>query len=58
MLKKFFKEWHALVWTAVGTALVLITMSGDVLQKAYWISGIGLTIHFFGWLFFKEDKDE
>lgn len=58
MLKKLFKEWHALVWTVVGTALVLITMSGDVLQKAYWITGIGLAAHFFGWLFFKEDKDE
>jgi len=58
LIKRFFKESYALIWTIAGTALVLITMSGDVLRYAIWISGIGLAAHFLGLLFIKEDDDE
>jgi hypothetical protein len=58
LLKKFFKESYSLLWTIAGTALVLITMSGDVLKYALWISGAGLAIHFFGLLFMKEEENE
>lgn len=55
MFKKFLKESYGLVWTVAGTAMVLITLSGSVLQKALWISGIALAIHYFGSIFNKED---
>lgn len=57
-IKKFFKESYALIWTIAGTAMVLITMSGDVLKYAIWISVIGLSLHFGGLLFIKEGDDE
>ena len=57
-IKKFFKETYSLLWTMAGTALVLITMSGDVLKYALWISGTGLAVHFIGLLFVKEDSGE
>lgn len=57
-IKNFFKESYSLVWTLAGTALVLITMSGDVLKYALWISGTGLVIHYLGLLFVKGDEDE
>jgi uncharacterized membrane protein len=58
IIKNFFKESYSLLWTIAGTALVLITMSGDVLKYALWISGAGLTIHFLGLLFIKGDENE
>lgn len=58
LIKRFFKESYALIWTIAGTALVLITMSGDVLKYALWISGLGLALHFFGLIFIKEEEDE
>lgn len=45
---KFVKEFHALAWTLAGTALVLITLSGDTRNQALWISGIALAIHLVG----------
>jgi uncharacterized membrane protein len=58
IFKKFFKESYSLLWTIAGTALVLITMSGDVLNYALWISGAGLAIHFLGLLFIKEEDND
>ena len=45
---KFFKEMYALAWTLAGTALVLITLSGQVRTTALWISGVTLFIHLIG----------
>lgn len=58
LIKRFFKESYALIWTIAGTAMVLITMSGDVLRYAIWITAIGIALHFFGLLFIKEGGSE
>jgi hypothetical protein len=56
MIRKFFKEAHALAWTIAGTALVLITLSGETKKWALWISGITLVIHMLGVFLSKEDE--
>ena len=48
LVKKLLKEAHSLAWTLAGTALVLITLSGDVKRVGIWISGIALVIHLLG----------
>lgn len=58
MLRKLFKEGYALVWTLSGTALVLITLSGEVLKYALWISGASIVAHLIGFLLFGGDDDE
>jgi hypothetical protein len=45
---KAIKEVHALVWTAVGTGLCLITLSGSTRTLGLWITGIGVFLHFLG----------
>lgn len=57
LVKRWLQETHALIWTLSGTSLVLITLSGDVLRYAVWISVISLSLHFFGFAFTKEDDD-
>lgn len=44
-MKRFFEELHGLAWTLAGTAMVLITLSGQVRTYGLWISGIALTVH-------------
>jgi len=58
MLKKLFKEGHALVWTVSGTALVLITLSGDVLKYALWISGASIVAHMVGFVIWGGSDEE
>jgi hypothetical protein len=58
MFKKLLKESHGLIWTVAGTAMVLITLSGDTLNSAIWISAIALAGHFVGVIFSKEDNNE
>lgn len=58
MFKKFLKESYGLIWTIAGSAMVLITLSGSVLQKAIWITGIALIVHYIGAIFTKEDENE
>jgi uncharacterized membrane protein len=58
MLKKLFKEGYALVWTVSGTALVLITLSGEVLKYALWISGASIVAHMIGFVLFGGEDDE
>jgi len=53
-----FKELHALIWTLSGTALVLITLTGDVLKYALWISGASLLAHLIGYLVYGGGDDE
>lgn len=55
MFRKLLNEAHALAWTLAGTALVLITLSGQVKTYGLWISGVTLTVHLFGVL---KSKDE
>lgn len=52
---KFFKEIHSLLWTIAGTALVLITLSGQVRTYALWISGATLVLHLIGALASKDE---
>ena len=54
--KKLVNEGHSLVWTLAGTALVLITLSGDTKTKGLWISGVALFIHIVGILLQKEES--
>jgi len=46
--KTTINELHALAWTLGGTALVLITLSGDTQKTGLWIAGISLVIHLLG----------
>ena len=56
MFKKFIKESYGLIWTVAGSAMVLITLSGSVLQKAIWITGIALLVHYIGAIFSKDGE--
>jgi hypothetical protein len=58
MFKRLFREGHALIWTVSGTGLVLITLSGDVLKYALWISVISLLAHLAGFILMKDDGDD
>jgi hypothetical protein len=53
-LQKFIEEIQGLAWTLAGTALVLITLSGQVRTYGLWISGIALTTHLIA-SFLKDD---
>jgi hypothetical protein len=54
---KVLKELHAQVWTVLGVALVLITLTGETLSKAAWAFGISLVIHFAGALLTSDDDN-
>lgn len=45
MFKKLREEGPGLVWTLAGTSLVLITLSGQTLRSALWITGISLGVY-------------
>jgi hypothetical protein len=57
-VKKLVNEGHSLAWTLAGTALVLITLSGDTKSKGLWISGIALGAHLIGVLVKKDENNE
>ncbi len=57
LLKKLTAEFHALIWTAAGTLLVLITLSGSVQKTAIQISVIALVLHLIGVLIRKDSED-
>lgn len=42
---KWLEEFRGLIWTLAGTALVLITLSGQTKTFGLWISGIALVTH-------------
>ena len=44
-MQKFIEEIQGLAWTLAGTALVLITLSGQVRTYGLWISAIALSVH-------------
>ena len=59
LVKSLLEEGYALLWTVSGTALVLITLSGEVLKYALWISGISLLTHLVGFILMKDvDEDD
>ena len=46
--KKFIQEITILGWTIGGTALVLITLSGETREYGIWISIASFIVHMFG----------
>jgi len=50
VIREFFREIHNLIWTLSGIGLVLITLSGQVLDYALWISAVSLAAHLIGFL--------
>lgn len=50
MIREFLREIHNLIWTLSGIGLVLITLSGQVLEYALWISAVSLLAHLIGFL--------
>ena len=57
MIKKFTKEIFALAWTLGGTALVLITLSGETRRWGIYISMASLVLHMAGILInWKDDE--
>jgi hypothetical protein len=60
MLKRIMNEMSALGWTLGGTALVLITLSGETFRLAMIISGLSLLVHMAGviWNHFDEENAE
>lgn len=53
---KLIKELHAQVWTVLGVALVLITLSGVTFTRALIAFGISLILHFVG-LLLPDERD-
>jgi hypothetical protein len=45
MLNKFLRVLGELSWTLAGTALVLITLSGDTRRMGIYISAVGLAVY-------------
>jgi hypothetical protein len=56
LIKKLVNEAHSLIWTLAGTALVLITLSGQVQKTALQISLLALLFHVFGVLIKKDEE--
>ncbi len=56
LIKKLVNEAHSLIWTLAGTALVLITLSGQVQKTALQISFLALLFHVFGVLIKKDEE--
>jgi hypothetical protein len=56
MFKKFRREIAALAWTLGGTAMVLITLSGQTLNQGLWIVLFSFILHMIGVLFTKDDN--
>tara|TARA_R100000458_G_C8226969_1_gene209754 strand:+ start:166 stop:351 length:186 start_codon:yes stop_codon:yes gene_type:complete len=56
--KKFIQEITILGWTIGGTALVLITLSGETREYGIWISIASFIVHMFGVLINWNDEEE
>ena len=44
-MKRILDEVAALMWTLIGTGLVLITLSGGTRTTGIWLAGIGLAVN-------------
>ena len=60
MFKRIMNEMSALGWTLGGTALVLITLSGETFRLAIIISIVSLLVHMAGvmWNYFDEESED
>ena len=56
-MRKLFSEIKELNWTVAGTALVLITLTGDVLRYGLWISGGAIVVHLLATALSEKDED-
>jgi hypothetical protein len=56
MFSHLRNELVATIWTLAGTALVLITLSGETQKKGLIISGGAFLLHVFGLMFTKSDE--
>ena len=56
MFSHLRNELEATIWTFAGTALVLITLSGETQKKGLIISGGAFVLHVFGLMFTKSDE--
>lgn len=56
-MRKIFSEIKELNWTIAGTALVLITLTGDVLKYGLWISGGAIAMHLLATALSEKDED-
>jgi len=50
-MNKFASQFNGLIWTLAGTALVLITLSGETKKAGIIISGIALFLNLIGMVF-------
>ena len=58
MFKKLAEEASGLAWTLGGTAMVLITLSGETLKWGLWISGISMGVYIASLAFRKDDTQD
>jgi hypothetical protein len=56
-MNKMFDDATGLVWTVAGTALVLITLSGDTQRIGLMIGGAGLIINLVALAFKFADRE-
>jgi len=56
-MKKLFDEATGFVWTLAGTALVLITLSGDTQRIGLIIAGAGLLVNLVALAFKFADRE-
>jgi hypothetical protein len=57
MFKKLRTEGPGLIWTLSGTAFVLITLSGQTLKTAVWITGVACGLYLFALLASPDESD-
>lgn len=55
---KLIRELHAQVWTVLGVALVLITLSGVTFTRALLAFAVSLVLHFLGLLLPDDEADK
>lgn len=55
-MKRLLDEITALMWTLIGTGLVLITLSGSTRTTGIWLAVIGLAINLVA-LFMKDENE-
>jgi len=54
-MSNFITKLNGLIWTLAGTALVLITLSGETKKIGLIISGGALVLNLIGMVFESED---
>lgn len=54
-MNNFITKLNGLIWTLAGTALVLITLSGETQRIGLFISGGALLLNIIGMVFESDD---